>query len=81
MLISLAIGNIVFVDLLRRAQTLDYPGWDTYWLSDLVIDASAQTQVLAKAALGIGNKDEREQEWNTALEAAGLTSLSKKFSR
>ena len=68
MLIALAIGNIVFVDLLRLLKH----GRDVIlMLSDLVIDAVRKHKA-RKAAL-VSEQREREQEWNTALEAAGLT--------
>ena len=76
MLISLAIGNIVFVDLLRLLKH----GRDVIlMLSDLVIDAVRKhkarkaTLVSEQKATLVSKQRERDQDWNTALEAAGLT--------
>ena len=68
MLISLAIGNIVFVDLLRLFK---HGRGAILMLSDLVIDAVRKHKA-RKVAL-VSEQREREQAWNTALEAAGLT--------
>ena len=68
MLISLAIGNIVFVDLLRLLKH----GRDVIlMLSDLVIDAVRKHK--ARKATLVSEQRERDQDWNTALEAAGIT--------
>ena len=68
MLISLAIGNIVFVDLLRLLKH----GRDVIlMLSDLVLDAVRKHKA-RKAAL-VSEQRAREQELHTVLEAAGLT--------
>ena len=68
MLISLAIGNVVFVDLLRLLKH----GRDVIlMLSDIVLDAVRKHKA-RKAAL-VSEQIEREQEWHAALEAAGVT--------
>ena len=71
-LISLAIGNIVFVDLLRLLKH----GKDVIlMLSDLVIDAVRKHK--ARKADLVSEQIEREQEWHAALEAAGVTPKQK----
>ncbi len=67
-LIALAIGNIVFVDLLRLLKH----GKDVIiMLSDLVIDAVRKHKA-RKAAL-VAEQRERERAWHAALEEAGIT--------